>query len=101
MKEATYRLLVKGLVQGIGFRPFIYRLAGEFRLMGRVENRNDGVSIRVNGTEKKIAQFRDAILLGAPEASSIEQVEIEDLTEDYNDEEGPPENGGRTKTESL
>jgi hydrogenase maturation protein HypF len=76
MKEATYMLLVKGLVQGVGFRPFIYRLANEFGLKGRVENRNDGVVVKVNGPGKRIQTFRDAIIRQAPVASSIEEITI-------------------------
>ena len=71
-------LLVKGLVQGIGFRPFIYRLAGEFGLKGRVENRNDGVVVKVNGSGKRIRQFREAIKKQAPVASSIEEITLKE-----------------------
>lgn len=76
MKAATYRLLVTGLVQGIGFRPFIYRLAMEHGLFGRVENRNDGVVIEVNGSENTIKSFREQIFQDAPLASSVDSVSI-------------------------
>jgi len=74
MKLATYRLLISGMVQGIGFRPFVYRLAKENRLVGCVENRNDGVAIEVNGTEKTIKSFREELIRKAPLASSIYSV---------------------------
>ena len=39
-------LTVQGLVQGVGFRPFIYRIANEMGICGEVDNRNKGVCIR-------------------------------------------------------
>jgi len=79
MKLATYRLLVSGLVQGIGFRPFIYRLAMENRLSGTVENRNDGVAIEVNGSREMIENFREQIIVNAPQAASIRSVSIKQI----------------------
>lgn len=79
MKDTTYRLLVTGLVQGVGFRPFIYSLASAHKLNGTVENRNDGVVIEVTGSGAGIRRFRDEILEKAPEASSIECIEITEV----------------------
>mgnify|MGYP002239936950 CR=1 FL=1 len=39
-------LTIQGLVQGAGFRPFIYRIASEMNICGEVDNRNNGVCIR-------------------------------------------------------
>ncbi|MCK4749371.1 MAG: carbamoyltransferase HypF, partial [Bacteroidales bacterium] len=72
----TYKLLIRGLVQGVGFRPFIFRLAKAYDLKGWVENRNDGVIILVHGKQEKILEFRDEMVETAPAASSIESVEI-------------------------
>ena len=41
------QIKITGLVQGVGFRPFIYRLAHQHQIKGWVENRNDGVLIEV------------------------------------------------------
>ena len=76
----TYRLKVSGLVQGVGFRPFVFTLAKLHKLNGWVENRNDGVTILVNGTRKTVLRFRDDLLHSAPEVSSIESVEIEKVS---------------------
>lgn len=65
------RIHVKGLVQGVGFRPFIYRLAINFGLLGWVENRNDGVFIKVEGIQEKINNFINAIEKEAPQASNV------------------------------
>ncbi|HNW88820.1 MAG TPA: carbamoyltransferase HypF [Bacteroidales bacterium] len=73
-KENTYQVEVKGLVQGVGFRPFVYRLAEAFNLKGHVENRNDGVSIKINCFPEVLPDFIDALQKKAPQASYIESV---------------------------
>ncbi len=72
----TYRIIIKGLVQGVGFRPFVFRIATDHGLKGWVENRNDGVFIELNGSERQLKDFRLAILTHAPEAAAIESAEI-------------------------
>jgi len=62
-------------VQGVGFRPFVYRLAEEFGLKGHVENRNDGVGIKINCSPEIIHDFTDALKSKAPQASQIESIE--------------------------
>lgn len=79
MDQSTYRLLVTGLVQGVGFRPFIFRLASEYGFQGRVENRNNGVMIEVNGIPESIHRFCSDIAAFAPEASSIEDIELVEI----------------------
>ena len=79
MEKATYRLRVSGLVQGIGFRPFIFRLASKHGLAGQVENRNDGVDIELNSTLEEVQRFMDHMIREAPEASSIEHVELSEI----------------------
>ncbi len=75
MKKAedkyTVKVYVKGLVQGVGFRPFIYRHAKKYDLKGRVENRNDGVVIKVQGNKKFVEKFISSIKTKAPVASNI------------------------------
>ncbi len=51
------RLSIQGLLQGIGFRPFVYNLAHEIGLAGWVQNSPQGVSIEVEGTPEKIKEF--------------------------------------------
>ena len=51
-------IIVKGIVQGVGFRPFIYRIALQNNLVGYVRNRGDaGVEIIVQGTKSAVKQF--------------------------------------------
>ena len=72
----TYEITIHGLVQGVGFRPFIFRLARAHKLNGWVENRTDGVTLMINGTYEEILKFRDEMINTAPAASSIESVKI-------------------------
>lgn len=75
----TYKIKITGLVQGVGFRPFIYVLAEGFNLTGWVENRNDGVLIKANADKNKIKNFIDEIKQKAPTASSIENISLTDI----------------------
>ena len=62
---------ITGLVQGVGFRPFIYRLATAYGLTGWVENGNDGVRIHAEGQEELLKTFVAEIRNQAPVASHI------------------------------
>lgn len=75
----TYSIRVEGLVQGVGFRPFIYRLAGSLRLCGTVENRNNGVFIFVTTDIKKLKDFIDKIENLAPQHSKIDRISYEEI----------------------
>lgn len=79
-ESVNNRIHVKGLVQGVGFRPFIYRLAIRFGLLGWVENRNDGVFIKVEGSQETINDFIDAIRNEAPQASNVVSIDTQNIT---------------------
>lgn len=72
----SYIIKITGLVQGVGFRPFIYILAEKFNLKGWVENRNDGVLIKINADKKAAHNFIKEIKKQAPLASSIKNITI-------------------------
>ena len=76
LTTGTYRIEISGLVQGVGFRPFIYRLARNHQLSGWVENRNDGVVIHANATTDTIEIFRKSLIHDAPRASDIEKIVV-------------------------
>ncbi|MEN8224234.1 MAG: carbamoyltransferase HypF [Bacteroidota bacterium] len=65
---------IKGLVQGVGFRPFIYRIAHRHELCGWVENNNEGVNIFVQGEIGSLNTFIDTIEQEAPTASQISSI---------------------------
>ena len=64
------------MVQGVGFRPFICRMAAKHGLFGEVDNRTDGVSVIVQGDINTIDLFGNDILQYAPPASQIKSIEI-------------------------
>lgn len=69
------RLMLRGVVQGVGFRPFIYRLAKDLELVGWVNNSSRGVVIEVEGERVAIAQFLLRLEREKPPRSQIQQVE--------------------------
>ena len=68
--------MIKGLVQGVGFRPHVCRMAARYGLVGEVDNTTDGVSILVQGDLKTIDQFGKDILQFAPSVSTIKSLKI-------------------------
>ncbi len=69
------RIRVRGVVQGVGFRPFVYGLARRRQLAGFVLNDGDGVLIEVQGEASAIAAFQASLEAEAPLLSRIEAVE--------------------------
>ena len=78
---------VQGVVQGVGFRPFVYRIALERALSGWVRNRPDGVEIEVQGPEPLLQDFLRALEDQKPAPAHIEQVEATPLP-DVGEESG-------------
>ena len=66
---------VRGLVQGVGFRPTVWRLAQAHGLRGSVANDGEGVTIHIGGPPEAIAKFVDSLLAGPPPLARIERVE--------------------------
>ncbi len=78
MNRARRRILVRGVVQGVGFRPFVYRVASSLGLGGFVCNRGDsGVEIEVEGDEASLGLFLESLRSGAPQLASIEGIDVE------------------------
>ena len=50
-------ITITGIVQGVGFRPFVFTLASQLKLLGFVQNRAGGVAIEVEGTASQLDQF--------------------------------------------
>ena len=69
------RVAIQGTVQGVGFRPFVYRLATEMGLPGWVNNTAQGVFIEVEGTEAALQTFVRRISAEKPAISSIHSLE--------------------------
>ena len=67
----TYHIHIEGQVQGVGFRPFVYRMALELGLSGWVSNTNDGVHVEVDATPEKADIFYRRLVAEAPLMSLI------------------------------
>jgi hydrogenase maturation protein HypF len=67
---------VRGVVQGVGFRPFVYRLAQEHNLKGWVRNTSGSVEIEVEGDEETVDSFVRDLKTEAPPMARIENVEV-------------------------
>ena len=79
--EALLRrgVLVCGVVQGVGFRPFVYRLAQEEGLAGLIGNDTDGVTIEVEGPAARVDAFLGRLRAEAPPLARIDSVAVRDL----------------------
>jgi len=72
----SVELRVRGRVQGVGFRPFVWRLARELGLSGSVWNDAEGVLIRACGSAHAVRAFRNSLEASPPPLASIEAVEV-------------------------
>jgi hydrogenase maturation protein HypF len=75
--RAAVRLLVRGHVQGVGFRPYVFRLAQRFRLCGRVYNTVTGVVIELEGAPEDLTGFQECLVTEAPAAALIDSLSSE------------------------
>lgn len=74
--EKSYRLIIDGQVQGIGFRPYIYRLAKKYSLKGYVLNSRKGVIIEIQGKNKNTENFLNQLKTKPPALSYILSLKI-------------------------
>lgn len=74
---------VRGIVQGVGFRPFVYTLATRLSLTGWVRNTSNGVEIVVNGKPQAVSQFSKAIKSESPPLARVDQIEFHPLSPDH------------------
>jgi len=70
---------VRGVVQGVGFRPFVYRLASEESLAGFIGNDTDGVTIEVEGPSSSLDSFLTRLRSEAPPLARIDSVTVREL----------------------
>ncbi|MBV7700135.1 carbamoyltransferase HypF [Streptomyces sp. TRM70350] len=73
------RVVVRGVVQGVGFRPYVYGLATDLRLAGHVTNTGDGVLVEVEGAPEAVDRFCTRIAPDAPPLAMVESVQATDL----------------------
>jgi hydrogenase maturation protein HypF len=74
------KLEIKGIVQGVGFRPFIYNLALKYRLSGYVLNDTNGVEIEAEGKKSDLDKFLFKVKTVPPPQSKIEQIKVKKIS---------------------
>ncbi|MEB1813025.1 carbamoyltransferase HypF [Adlercreutzia mucosicola] len=70
---------VKGIVQGVGFRPFVYRMAKKYLINGWVLNAADGVYVHAEGESKLVDEFIMELSDNPPAASRVEEIDIKEV----------------------
>ena len=73
--EKRAKVSVRGVVQGVGFRPFVYRHASEYALAGWVRNTSGAVEIEVEGEEESLSRFLKTLAASAPPRARIEKLD--------------------------
>ena len=73
------RLTITGVVQGVGFRPFVFALARGCGLVGLVGNDDSGVFVEVEGNTAVLTTFRERLIAEAPPLAHIETIQVADL----------------------
>ncbi len=77
MKPITFNLEITGIIQGVGFRPFLYNLARDHNLKGIILNRgNAGVSLILQGNKRDLLGFIENIRIKKPSISYIENINV-------------------------
>jgi hydrogenase maturation protein HypF len=69
---------VNGIVQGVGFRPFIYRLALEHHIKGFVLNDTEGVTIEAEGLEENLKNFLEKLQKNFPPLAILQEIKVEE-----------------------
>ncbi|NOQ32408.1 MAG: carbamoyltransferase HypF [Helicobacteraceae bacterium] len=74
------RYLIKGQVQGVGFRPFIYKTAIKLKLIGYVNNSIDGVVVEIQGTQNALKLFDDILQNNPPLLARVDSIQKDEIT---------------------
>lgn len=75
-----FQLLVQGQVQGVGFRPFIWRLANKNNLSGLIRNTFQGVEIEIQGKPNDLKNFEDSLTTDLPPLARIKNLQKKELS---------------------
>ncbi len=74
--KKSFTVTVKGVVQGVGFRPYVYRLAERYNLAGWVKNSSQGAELEVEGAEADLEAFLQALQKEAPPGAILRDLEV-------------------------
>ena len=72
----SVKIHIKGLVQGVGFRPFVYKLAEKFGVKGNVQNSGEGLLIKAESHDHVVDLFIQALKKDSPPMSKIDRFEL-------------------------
>ena len=76
------RVEIRGAVQGVGFRPFVFRLAAELELAGWVRNDSRGVFIHLEGPRPRLRRFLDRVAGEAPPRARVQSIDAKGVEPD-------------------
>ncbi len=79
MTPSAFHIHITGIVQGVGFRPFVYTLADKHQLNGWVRNSANGVDIEIVGSKKALQAFIEELPISAPPLSQIDSIETREI----------------------
>ena len=68
------RVQIRGIVQGVGFRPFVYTLAAQLSLSGQVSNTGDGVIAEIQGRSEDVEAFCRRVVADAPSLAVVDEM---------------------------
>ena len=74
------RISIRGVVQGVGFRPFVYNLARSLQLAGFIWNSSSGVTVEVEGPDGAIEQFLHTLRTSPPPLAQIMEIALEEVS---------------------
>ena len=77
--SAGKKIFVKGIVQGVGFRPFVFSLAVKHKLTGEVCNTSSGVEIELNGSPQGLDNFISVLQTSPPPLAKIDEITIQEI----------------------
>jgi hydrogenase maturation protein HypF len=77
--EIRRRIEVSGIVQGVGFRPYVYRLANERHLTGHIRNTSEGVTIELQGPATALEEFLERLPREAPPLARIIEIQVREI----------------------
>ena len=76
----SYKIEITGAVQGVGFRPFIYKICTDLGIFGEIYNDGEVVKINANGTSKQISELKRRILSELPPLAKIYDLKITQIS---------------------
>ncbi len=79
-RKKAVKIIIRGVVQGIGFRPFIFRIANSLNVKGYVKNVKGGVEVYAEASQKILDSFLNEIMSKKPPLCKIDEIEIKNVS---------------------